>query len=179
MDLDHSSVRLAPLADDVASPAAASVYDEVRADGMAVPELYRMLAHAPAQLRAWHSLAAGMRRSTDLPLSVDVPVILRVAHVVGSERQWRHQVGRAEAAGLSAEQLDAIRTNDRAAHAGFDDAQRAALDVATYVARGERLPDTTWAAVLEHLGAEQAVAVVMKASYFRTLAGLLSAFDLT
>ncbi|HCB05123.1 MAG TPA: hypothetical protein PLZ93_00935 [Nocardioides sp.] len=177
--MNAAIARLEPVSDDEAATEAVAVFEQFRSAGAAVPPLYRVLAHAPDQLRAWDGLAGAMRGSVALELPLDVPVVLRVAHVVGSNRQWRHQVGRAGAAGLSTTQLEALRSAQPGDHPGFDDGQRAAIAVATSVGRGDRPSDGDFIALVEALGVERTIAVVMRATYFRALAGLLAAFDLT
>lgn len=174
-----SGSRVRAVAEEDLVGDAAAVFSEMRSMGAPVPELYGVLAHAPSQLRAWHGFASGMREPSGLPVATELLVVLRVAHILGSDRQWRHQVTRAPSAGLSERQAAAVRAADLRHEDVFDEQQLAALDLAGVIAAGVAVDARTYAVALDLLGIEHLIAVALKATYFRSLASLLLTFDLT
>jgi 4-carboxymuconolactone decarboxylase len=165
-----ASAPLAPLTAEQAEPSVAALFAELEATGAGVPPVYRMLAHSPRMLEAWHGFAGPLRGSGDLPVAVKELAILRTAHLTGSDRQWRHHLPLAEAAGVTAAQLDAVRADPDALGPG------AALAGAMC---GGADPAQAMAAARAELGDAQAVELAMTITYYRCLAGLVAAFGLT
>ncbi|MGP9789071.1 carboxymuconolactone decarboxylase family protein [Roseinatronobacter sp. NSM] len=71
--------------------------------------VYRMMAHHPALLRAWTGLRTHIVHETALgPIRAEV-VILRLAHRLGCAYEWNQHVVRALAAGLDKGRIAALR----------------------------------------------------------------------
>lgn len=71
--------------------------------------VYRMMAHHPALLRAWTGLRTHIVENTALgPIRAEV-VILRLAHRVGCAYEWNQHVVRGLAAGLDKARIAALR----------------------------------------------------------------------
>ena len=163
--------RLPALADAELAAPVADLFDQIVRGGGAVPPVYRVLAHSPRAVAAWHGLSAPLREPGALPLDLKELVVLRVAHLTGSTRQWAHHRELAVAAGIDQRKIDAVRAGDDPGV--FTATEQAALRVA------DRLDEETLLAVLDDLGAEQTVELVLVVSYYRCLAGVLAAFGLT
>lgn len=70
--------------------------------------VYRVMAHHPALLRAWAPLRAHIVKGNALgPDRLEV-VILRAAHRIGSAYEWAHHVSRARALGFSDARISSI-----------------------------------------------------------------------
>ena len=152
------------------------VLSELRAAGLAVPELYRMLAHAPALLSPWASFASAMRIPVTAPEPVRELAILRVAHLVSSDRQWSHHEGPALEVGVTAERLSALsRPLDRAA---FTQQEQAVLRLVDEMIGDVEVGEATFGAVVDAYGPESTVELVLLVAYYRALAGMLAAFGL-
>ena len=71
--------------------------------------VYRIMAHHPALLRAWASLRDHIVNHSALrPEDLEV-VILRTGHRLGSSYEWQQHIERARAKGLSDQRIAAIR----------------------------------------------------------------------
>lgn len=71
--------------------------------------VYRIMAHHPALLRAWTDLRTHIVQHTSLgPQRAEV-VILRLAHRVGCAYEWNQHVVRGLAAGLDKGRINALR----------------------------------------------------------------------
>lgn len=92
------------------------VADLVRARrGGELSALDRLLLHSPPVAEGWNSLLGALRQHTSLPADLTELVVLRVAVLNDAEFEWvaHEPVGRR--AGLTEEQLAALRTPDPSA----------------------------------------------------------------
>jgi 4-carboxymuconolactone decarboxylase len=71
--------------------------------------VYRVMAHHPALLRAWTQLRQHVVLDTALGPERSEVVILRAAHRLGSRYEWVHHTDRALKIGFSAARIEAIR----------------------------------------------------------------------
>lgn len=98
-----------PLIEDNADPRIAAIYVALRSGGHAgFPNLYRLLAHAPAMLEAWTRLAWPLRTEAKTPRALRELMILRGAQIMGADYEWTHHAPMALAAGVTREQIDAL-----------------------------------------------------------------------
>ncbi len=168
--------RLHLLSDGEVGSSVRSVFDEIAGPGGAIPPVYRLLAYSPEALRAWKDFAWPLRQAVAIPPDVRELVILRVAHLSGSARQWRHHRQLALESGESAERIDALAEADIADR--YDVGDRAALRLADEMVAAGRVADATFSAVLEVFGPEQTIEIVVVVAYYRCLADVLNALDL-
>jgi alkylhydroperoxidase family enzyme len=167
---------LTPLTSEQADPAVAALFAELETTG-AVPPVYRMLAHSPRMLAAWHGFAAPLRAPGDLPPLVKELAILRAAHLTGSDRQWRHHLPLAEAAGATSAQLAAVREDTASEPLGAGSLGAAVALAGALCEGGDPAPAVARARA--ELGDALAVELVVTITYYRCLAGLVGAFGLT
>lgn len=71
--------------------------------------VYRVMAHHPALLRAWAPLRQHVVKETSLGAERSEVVILRTAHRFGSDYEWGQHVSRARKLGFSDERIQALR----------------------------------------------------------------------
>lgn len=71
--------------------------------------VYRVMAHHPALLRAWAPLRQHVVKDCALGPEVSELVILRCAHRMGSDYEWNHHVSRARALSMSDKRINALR----------------------------------------------------------------------
>jgi alkylhydroperoxidase family enzyme len=116
-------------------PELAAMFAEVRARGWQVPNLYRVLGHAPRLLRAWLDFAWPLRLEAQAPRRLRELLILRGAQVAGTRYEWVHHVPMALAAGVTREQVDALDDGWQASKL-FNQPERAVLRLADEVTRG-------------------------------------------
>jgi alkylhydroperoxidase family enzyme len=89
-------------------PVLAQMFAEVRARGIRLPNLYRVLAHAPPMLRAWLDFAWPLRLQARAGRRIRELLILRGAQVSRTHYEWVHHVPMALAAGVTQAQIDAL-----------------------------------------------------------------------
>ncbi|WFE73745.1 carboxymuconolactone decarboxylase family protein [Roseinatronobacter sp. S2] len=83
--------------------------DDLRTGFAGQLNVYRIMAHHPALLRAWTGLRTHIVQNTSLgPQRAEV-VILRLAHRVGCAYEWNQHVVRGLAAGLDKGRIAALR----------------------------------------------------------------------
>ncbi len=127
--------RLPLLPAEPDDPLLAEMFAEVRARGWEVPNLYRVMGHAPQMLRAWLDLAWPLRLDARSPRSIRELLILRGAQVSGTRYEWVHHVPMALAAGVTQAQIDALSDEWHASDL-FSDREKAVLRLADEVTRG-------------------------------------------
>ena len=127
--------RLPMIALEPDDPELAAMFDEVRARGWQVPNLYRVIGHAPRMLRAWLDFAWPLRLDAQVSRRMRELLILRGAQVSGTRYEWVHHVPMALAAGVTECQIEALG-NDWAQSSAFDERERAVLRLADEVTRG-------------------------------------------
>lgn len=122
------------LPEEPSDPALKAMFDEVRARGIAVPNLYRFIGHAPAMLRGWLDFAWPLRLEAKTPRAIRELLILRGAQVSQADYEWVHHVKMALAAGVPQAKIDALSAWPESAL--FDPRERAVLRLADEVTRG-------------------------------------------
>ena len=127
--------RLPMIPPEPEDPALAAMFDEVRARGWRVPNLYRVIGHAPRMLRAWLDFAWPLRLDAQAPRRLRELLILRGAQVSGTRYEWVHHLPMALAAGVGQHQIDALG-DDWAQSSAFDGREQAVLRLADEVTRG-------------------------------------------
>ena len=127
-----SRLKMLPLQPE--DPALAAMFDEVRARGVRVPNLYRVIGHAPAMLRAWLDFAWPLRLEATTSRRLRELLILRGAQVSGAHYEWVHHTAMGLAAGVTQAQIDALeRWRDADC---FDATERAVIRLAEEVTIG-------------------------------------------
>jgi len=153
---------LVPL--DAADARLRAMFDFVRARGVEVPNLYRVLGQAPSMLRAWLDFAWPLRLEARTRRGLRELLILRGAQAQRIDYEWVHHVPMARAAGVSAAQIDAL-ADWRARGDLFDDEERAVLRLAEEVAAGPASAECV--AELKRLFApDEAVELVLTAGFY-------------
>ena len=116
-------------------PALAAMFAEVRARGIPVPNLYRVLGHAPRMLRAWLDMAWPLRLDAKSGRRIRELLILRGAQVSGTRYEWVHHVPMALAAGVKQAQIDAL-DDEWGSCPLFREPEKVVLRLADEVTRG-------------------------------------------
>ena len=135
--------------------------------------VYRVMAHRPALLRAWVPLRRHVVEQSALgPERLEV-TILRVAHRLGSSYEWAHHVARGQEAGLARARIDTLRGAPEAM--APDDAIIArAVDE---LLGGARLAPATRAALDGLVGRDGVFDLIATVGFYLTLGCLVNSFD--
>ncbi|MDP8984552.1 MAG: carboxymuconolactone decarboxylase family protein [Pseudomonadota bacterium] len=106
MPSSDASIAL-PLSPDVWP----SSLDSMRAGFAGQLNVYKVMAHHPALLRAWASLRQHVVIDSSLTKRQSEIVILRAGHRWGAHYEWMHHVVRGRQAGLSDDEIAAVRAD--------------------------------------------------------------------
>jgi 4-carboxymuconolactone decarboxylase len=168
--------RLPMLPAQPQDPALGAMFDEVRARGVQVPNLYRIIGHSPPMLRAWLDFAWPLRLDAKTTRRIRELLILRGAQVSGAHYEWVHHVRMALAAGVTQAQIDVLGAWERSD--AFDEQERAVLRLADEVTRGPAAS----AACIANLGEQgfshaDIVELTLTASFYVCVARFLQSMD--
>jgi alkylhydroperoxidase family enzyme len=168
--------RLQSISTHPGDPDLRAMFDEVRARGIPVPNLYRMIGHAPPMLRAWLDFAWPLRLHAKTPRGLRELLILRGAQVSETHYEWVHHVPMALAAGVSQAQIDALPSWEHSAL--FDAKEKAVLRLAEEVTRGPAASAACIEALQEHGFSEaEIVELTLTASFYVCVSRFLKSMD--
>lgn len=157
-------------------PALQTIFAEVRARGVDVPSLYRLIGHSPKLLRAWVDFAWPLRLEATTARSLRELLILRGAQVGRVDYEWAHHVPMALSAGVSQEQIDALA--DWRESALFDPRERAVLRLAEELTRGPGASPACVAALQAEFAPAEVVELVLTASFYVCVSRFLTTMQL-
>ena len=136
------------------------------------PHVFTTLARHRRLFRAWLRFASRLMPGGTLRRADSELVILRVAHRCGSEYEWRHHERIGGLAGLSGEQIDALRSEPRE---GVLDAWQVLLVRAVDELHDDRaLSDGTWSALASRLTETELIELCLLAGHYEMLAMTLN-----
>jgi alkylhydroperoxidase family enzyme len=144
-------------------PALATLFAEVRSRGIEVPNLYRMLGHAPDMLRAWLDFAWPLRLQARTPRALRELLILRGAQLAEARYELVHHLPMALAAGVSQAQIDELA--DWPESSRFSEVERCVLRLADDMSDGPASAECL-AALREHFDLPEVVELVLTASFY-------------
>jgi alkylhydroperoxidase family enzyme len=163
-------VRIQPVSPTPADPQLAAMFAEVRARGIALPNLYRVLGHSPEMLRAWLDFAWPLRLQARTPRAARELLILRGAQLAEAEYEWVHHVPMALAAGVQQAQVDEFA--DWRESRRFSQEERAVLRLADEMFEGPASAACV-AELVQHYDTAGAVELVLTASFYVCVARFL------
>lgn len=137
-------------------------------------DVYRLMAHHPALLRAWQDLRAHVVVDTALGPERSEVVILRTGHRLNAPYEWGHHVSRARRLGMSDARIAALRGPPEDMAPG-DAALARAVDE---LVAGARLSPATREAAAALVGDAGLLDLMATVGFYSTLAFLVNSFDL-
>lgn len=169
-----SRLQMVPI--ETEDPALRAMFDEARARGIAVPNLYRVLGNAPPMLRAWLDFAWPLRLDARTPRRIRELLILRGAQVSGARYEWVHHAQMALAAGVTQAQIEALADWEQSALFGAQ--EKAVLRLADEVTRGPGASGECIAALkAQGFDAAEIVELTLTASFYVCVSRLLQSMD--
>jgi alkylhydroperoxidase family enzyme len=156
--------RLPTIADEAAPAEVAKLFDSVRARGIAVPNLYRVLANSPAMLRTWLDFAWSLRLDAKTPRPLRELMIMRGAQLSEAEYEWAHHWPMASEAGVPEAKLRALATwpdSDL-----FDADERAVLRLADETAAHAAASEECLAELKARFAPDAVIELVLTASFY-------------
>jgi alkylhydroperoxidase family enzyme len=163
---------------DPEDPLLKAMFEEVRARGIEVPNLYRVLGLAPQMLRAWLDFAWPLRLHAKTPRGLRELLVLRGAQVAGANYEWAHHVGMALAAGVTQAQIDALGNAQESAL--FSQQEKAVIRLAEEVTRGPGAsPDCIELLKQRGFGDAEIVELTLTASFYVCVGRFLLSMDVS
>ena len=165
------SPRVPPAAEPDWSEAQRDVMKPFVAQGR-VFNVFATLLNHPDLFRRWLVFANHILGKSTLSLRDREILILRIGHLAGSGYEWAQHVGIARQAGMSDDEIRAVREG---AEAGCWEANEQALLRATDELKADtHISDSTWAELSTHYDTQQIMDVVFTVGQYNMLAMALN-----
>jgi alkylhydroperoxidase family enzyme len=152
-----------PLVDDPDDPRMREEFAKLAA-GSGILNLHRMMAHAPALMKASGGMAIALRRDTKLPRAIAELAILRVAQILEAPYVWARHVPLAHDCGVTAQQINALAFWPDSAV--FSAEQKAALGFAEKAVRQSPVDESAAAELRRHFSAREIVELAMVVGFY-------------
>ena len=143
------------------------------ATGGRPPNLFTTLGRHRRLFRRWLRFAAALMPGGRLPRIDSELVILRVAHNCGSEYEWRHHDRLGRLAGLSAADMERVRSGPDAP--GWTPRQALLLRAADALHADRDIADELWAELAAELSATDLIELCLLIGHYEMLAMTLNA----
>lgn len=135
--------------------------------------VYRVMAHHPALLRAWTDLRAHVVQGSSLTPKQSEVVILRTGVRRQSDYEWVHHVVRGFDCDLSMARIAALR----GALDGIEPADRLLAKAVDALIDENALPRTIQDALIDSVGVQGMLDVIATVGFYTTLSYLLKSFE--
>jgi AhpD family alkylhydroperoxidase len=142
-----------------------------KATGGRPPNVFTTLGRNRSLFRRWLLFAGGLMPGGKLPRADTELVILRVAHLTGCDYEWDHHERLGAAAGLSAEEIDRVRSGPDAE--GWTERQRLLLRAVEETHRDGAIGDETWAGLAREFDEARLIELCMLIGHYEMLASVL------
>jgi alkylhydroperoxidase family enzyme len=143
------------------------------AAGGGPPNVFTTLARHRRLFRRWLRFAGALMPGGILPRSETELLILRVAHNCDCEYEWRHHERLGAAAGLSAEDIERVRSGPQAE--GWSPAQALLLRAADELHDTRTISDELWAQLSATRSQPELIELCMLVGHYEMLAMTLNA----
>jgi 4-carboxymuconolactone decarboxylase len=154
---------LLPLVENPDDPFVRDQIDKLAA-GNGILNLHRMMAHAPALMKASGDMALAFRRDTALPHPTAELAILRAAQLLDAPYVWTRHVPLARDCGVTAQQMNEIASwPDSTA---FTPAQKAALGFTEKAVQHLPLDQSAAAELRRHFTVREIVELAMVVGFY-------------
>ena len=157
--------------DDAVDHALSGMLPAERRNPSSAGNLLATLVRHPELTRAFLRFNNHLLFSSTLPPRLRELAILRVAHVHGSEYEWRHHVRMGREVGLTDDVIDGIKRGE-ATH----ELDRAVLCAVDELQEKSTISDATWTALSEHLDERQRMDLVFTIGCYGALAMAINTF---
>jgi AhpD family alkylhydroperoxidase len=146
---------------------------EKLAAGRGILNLHRMMAYAPALMKASGDMAMAFRNEAILARALAEIVVLRTAQVADCDYEWERHVPLARAAGVSEQQIAEIGRWQQSG--AFNPKEKAVLKYAEVLAGGAAVDDRIFAELQRHLPPREIVALTMLVGFYVSTAIFIKA----
>lgn len=161
---------------DSFTPEARQLYQQLAAKRGRIDGMYLSLLNHPALTKHVSDLGTFLRFGAGtLPDALRELVILWMARQMGAAYEWVKHEPVAVRAGLPAAIIEAVRTKQDPP--GLDAVQQAALSAAQCVLNRRSIAPEVQEALIEKLGLEGVIELVVLCGFYQMIAGVIFAFD--
>jgi alkylhydroperoxidase family enzyme len=159
----NTAPPLLPLVENPDDPLVREQFDKLAA-ASGILNLHRMMAHAPALMKASGDMALAFRRDTKLPRAIAELAILRAAQVLDAPYVWSRHVPLARDCGVTAQHMSELASwPDSPA---FTPAQKAALGFAEKAVQHLPVDETAAAELRRHFTPRELVELAMVVGFY-------------
>lgn len=144
-----------------------------RRPGGVLRPIDRVLLHSPKVADGWNSFLGAIRGGMTLRADLRELIILRIAVLNDAPYEWDSHHADALSAGLSADQMQALRRTDADEAIELDDLQRMVVGFTDAMTRGVVVPDALFVELLESLGTEATVELTITAAAYNMVSRLV------
>jgi 4-carboxymuconolactone decarboxylase len=136
------------------------------------------LANHPKLAMAYHTFGKHLLLASTLPVRPRELVVLRTAWLVKCEYEWHYHVGYGLKAGLTMEEIAAVKEGAQSPIWDGKDEDRAILQSVDELYRDSRISDATWAALLRFFDRHQLMDLVFTIGNYVMLSWAVSTFGI-
>jgi AhpD family alkylhydroperoxidase len=160
-----------------ADEAARPLYDRLEAERkVPTANIFLALANAPALLDAFLSYANALRNQSELSPRLRELAILTVGHATGSRYEIAHHQSHALAAGITSEQLAAVRDFESADV--FDETERAVMQLAKQSTLHVQVAAEVWEDAAARLSDKQLVELTLTIAWYNSGVRIMGLLDI-
>jgi 4-carboxymuconolactone decarboxylase len=139
--------------------------------GAAGSNFFATLVHHPGLYRKWVPLGSKLLMAGKLPARDREMLILRTAWQCGCRYEWAHHAGALQAAGATAEQVQAVAAGP--GHPVWDHFDRALLRLVDGLHSGQGVDDGTWDTLAGRWTEQELIEAIFVVGMYQTVAGFL------
>ena len=162
---------------DIDHPDFAPMAERVRRErGGQVGNIFKMLMHSPPAMNGWMEFFTAIRQRCALDARARELAILKVAVINGADYEFDAHKPFAMAAGVTREQIDALKRGESAAT--LTDSDRAVLDYTEAMTRNIKVPDAVFAAVRRHFDERRVVELTLTIGGYNLVSRFLVAMQI-
>ncbi len=140
--------------------------------------LYRALAHSPNGVRAIIAFGAFIRLTSKLDPRLREMAILQVGYLARSKYEFSHHVKIGRDYGLSDKDIQAIINETNGHHTDLEPFHKSVLRAAREMTNNLAVSDETFAELLEDLGPERIIDLILTVSFYNGIVRILAALQI-
>ncbi len=157
------------------APEARELLAKLESRGLKVLNVYKVMGHSPAAMRACMGLGNTLLTRTGLDAKLRELAILRVAQLTDSRYEWMQHLPIALEVGVSQEQVDSLASWPRSK--AFSEKEKALLAYTDEVTERVRVSDETFSRLRQQLDEREILELTLCAGYWGLIARLLVALQ--
>jgi AhpD family alkylhydroperoxidase len=140
---DEAPPRIAPVVPGT-RPELRALEERIQRERGRISPLYQVLLNSPVLAEGWEAMLTAVRNRSSVPARLRELVILRIATLNNAPYEFEAHVSHAEKAGLSSQQIEALRESFTEAPACFDAVEAAVLRLTDAMTRDIHVPDAVY-----------------------------------